>query len=91
MTNFTWKDAYVAEEIRNQRLAEAEFERELQFQNDDGDNGRMAKWMIVLGEKLEEWGCRLQSKYQRVLRKQEAAALGTGMIILGESASHRNC
>ncbi len=91
MTNFTWKDVYVAEEIRNQRLAEAEFERALQFQHADRESGRMAKWMIALGAKIEQWGCRLQSKYQRVLSKQEAAALGSGMIMLRESGSHRNC
>jgi hypothetical protein len=55
MTNFTWKDAYVAEEIRNQRLAEAAYERELRFlQIGEAESGRLILTMIALGVKIEK-------------------------------------
>ena len=92
MNNFTWKDTYVAEQIRADRLAEAEEYRLLQSHDAIEVKGsRTSRWMIAFGAAIERIGCRLQSKYQRILRQQESAALGARMIILGESASHRNC
>ena len=92
MNNFTWKDTYVAEQIRADRLLEAEQIRLLQSHESINVKGsRTSKWMIAFGAMIERLGCRLQSKYQRILRQQESAALGARMIILGESASHRKC
>ncbi len=92
MNNLTWKDTYVAEQIRTERLAEAEEIRMLQSHGPRrSSSSRMAKWMIAIGALIEGLGCRLQSKYQRILRQQELAAQSGRMIILGESASQHNC
>ena len=92
MNNFSWKDTYVAEQIRETRLAEAEEARMLQIQEPHNSNGsRMTKVMIALGAFIERTGCRLQSKYQRILAQKEAAAMGAHMIMLSDSASQNNC
>ena len=92
MISITQKDVYIAEQRHMDLVAAVETER----LRSKASRGRAtmeitASWMIALGNKMETWGCRLQSKYQRVLEVQQNATLTGAKYFLGETAKARNC
>jgi len=92
MLNSTWKDQYVAQEIRADQMERAELERELRsIQISDGQMGAIASLMVTFAKSMQVWGCRLQSRYERVLHKQQASAMGANLNLLGGSSIQRNC
>ena len=92
MLTYTWKDNYVAEERRADDLARAAAHRELRaIQAKNGQGTGLAAWMVALGAGMQVWGCHLQARYERVLRQQQASAMGTQLSLIGESSVQRNC
>ncbi len=92
MLNSTWKDSYVAQAQRTVQLARAKQERELRsIQLSRGEANRLARWMIVFGNQMQVWGCRLQSRYETVLQKQQASAIGVQLSLSGESSLQQQC
>lgn len=92
MLNHAWKDTYVAQERRADALARAAAHRELRtIQAKNGQGNGLAAWMVTLGASMQVWGCRLQARYERVLRQQQASAMRTQLSLIGESSVQRNC
>ena len=92
MLTYTWKDDYVAEERRADALARAAANRELRaIQAKNGQGNGLAAWMVALGAGMQLWGCRLQARYERALRQQQAGAMGANLSLIGESSVQRNC
>ena len=92
MLNHTWKDNYVAEERRTDELAQAATRREVQaIQAQSGEGNGLASWMVALGAQMQIWGCRLQSRYEGVLQRQQASAMGASLSFIGDGSVQRNC
>lgn len=92
MLTYTWKDNYVAEERRADALARAAAHRDLRaIQAKKGQGTGLAAWMVALGAGMQVWGCRLQARYERVLRQQQASAMGTQLSLVGDASLQRNC
>jgi len=91
LTN-TWKDQYVAQEQRADQLEKAELQRELRsIQISEGQLGWSASLMLSFAKTVQVWGCRLQSRYERLQRQQKASAMGANVHLLGGSSIQRNC
>jgi hypothetical protein len=92
MLNHTWKDSYIALEQRQDELARAELRRELHaIQLLEQKNSGLANLMVTLGGTLQVWGCRIQARYERVLRQQQASAMGASFQLLGDGSIQHNC
>ena len=83
--NRSWLDVYAARQRFEELTLEAETHRMWTAQQAQKPT-LVARSLYALGARLELWGCRLQSRYRRVVHKPSANA-----YFLGETASIKNC
>ena len=83
--NITWLDVYAARQRYEELTAQAEMQRK-SVAPQARKPTLVARSLYALGARLEVWGCRLQARYQLMVRKPSANS-----YLLSETASIKNC